>query len=65
VAETIDWVRALSVVGATELTAETAADTHRGGREGARDLELVRARLDGIAEVTEAGPFVSVLVAFA
>jgi MoxR-like ATPase len=49
VAETIDWVRALSVVGATELTAETAADTIGAVVKEHDDLELVRARLDGIA----------------
>lgn len=49
VAETIDWVRALSVVGATELTAETVADTLGAVVKEHDDLELVRANLDGIA----------------
>ncbi|HZN82357.1 MAG TPA: MoxR family ATPase [Mycobacterium sp.] len=48
VAETIDWVRALDVIGATELTAETVADTLGAVVKEHDDLELVRASLDGI-----------------
>jgi MoxR-like ATPase len=49
VAETIDWVRALHVVGASELTAETVSDTLGAVVKDHDDLELVRANLDGIA----------------
>ena len=49
VAETIDWVRALHVIGATELTAEAVADTLGAVVKEHDDLELVRAQLDGIA----------------
>jgi len=48
VAETIDWVRALHVIGATELTAETVGDTLGAVVKEHDDLELVRASLDGI-----------------
>jgi MoxR-like ATPase len=49
VAETIDWVRALHVIGATELTAETVSDTLGAVIKDHDDLELVQANLDGIA----------------
>jgi MoxR-like ATPase len=49
VAETIDWVRALHVIGATELTAETAGDTLGAVVKDHEDLDLVRTQLDGIA----------------
>jgi MoxR-like ATPase len=48
VAETIDWVRALHVIGATELTAETVGDTLGAVVKEHDDLELVRAQLDRI-----------------
>ncbi len=49
VAETIDWVRALNVIGASELTAETVADTLGAVVKEHDDLELVRANMEGIA----------------
>jgi MoxR-like ATPase len=49
VAETIDWVRALDVIGATELDAATVEDTLGAVVKERDDLELVRASLDGIA----------------
>ena len=49
VAETIDWVRALHVIGATELTAETVADTLGAVVKDHDDLELAREQLDWIA----------------
>ncbi|HKE66364.1 MAG TPA: MoxR family ATPase [Micromonosporaceae bacterium] len=49
VAETIDWVRTLDVVGATDLDAQTVEDTLGAVVKERDDLELVRASLDGIA----------------
>jgi MoxR-like ATPase len=49
VAETIDWVRTLDVLGATELDARTVDDTLGAVVKERDDLELVRANLDGIA----------------
>jgi MoxR-like ATPase len=48
VAETIDWVRTLGVLGVTELDAPTADDTLGAVVKERDDLELVRANLDGI-----------------
>src|SRR5262245_22028709 len=48
VAETIDWVRTLDVLGATELDAETIDDTLGAVVKEHDDLELVRANLDRI-----------------
>src|SRR5262245_6593137 len=49
VAETIDWVRTLDVLGATELDEQTVDDTLGAVVKEHDDLELVRANLDGIA----------------
>jgi len=49
VAETIDWVRSLDVLGATELDAGTVEDTLGAIVKDHDDLELVRANLNGIA----------------
>ena len=49
VAETIDWVRTLEVLGETELDARTVEDTLGAVVKERDDLELVRANLDGIA----------------
>jgi MoxR-like ATPase len=49
VAETIDWVRTLGVLGATELDVETVQDTLGAVVKERDDLELVRANLDRIA----------------
>ena len=49
VAETIDWVRTLDVLGATELTPETVEDTLGAVVKERDDLELVRDNLDRIA----------------
>ena len=49
VAETIDWVRTLGVLGATELDAATVDDTLGAVVKEHDDLELVRANLNGIA----------------
>ncbi|GAA1796153.1 MoxR family ATPase [Planosporangium flavigriseum] len=49
VAETIDWVRTLDVLGVTELDAGTVDDTLGAVVKEHDDLELVRADLDGIA----------------
>jgi MoxR-like ATPase len=49
VAETIDWVRTLDVLGATDLDAGTVDDTLGAVVKERDDLELVRADLDGIA----------------
>jgi len=46
VAETIDWVRTLDVLGATELDAATVDDTLGAVVKERDDLELVRANLD-------------------
>ena len=49
VAETIDWVRTLGVLGATELDVQTLDDTLGAVVKERDDLELVRANLDRIA----------------
>src|SRR5690242_16260982 len=49
VAETIDWVRALDVVGATDLDEQTVDDTLGAVVKEHDDLELVRANLGRIA----------------
>jgi MoxR-like ATPase len=49
VAETIDWVRSLEVLGATDLDAGTVEDTLGAVIKERDDLELVRANLNGIA----------------
>jgi MoxR-like ATPase len=49
VAETIDWVRALDVLGATDLDPSTVDDTLGAVVKDHDDLQLVRANLDGIA----------------
>jgi MoxR-like ATPase len=48
VAETIDWVRTLDVLGATDLDAGTVEDTLGAVVKERDDLDLVRANLDGI-----------------
>jgi MoxR-like ATPase len=49
VAETIDWVRTLDVLGHADLDAQTVDDTVGAVVKERDDLELVRANLDGIA----------------
>ena len=49
VAETIDWVRTLDVLGETDLDARTVDDTLGAVVKDRDDLELVRANLDEIA----------------
>jgi MoxR-like ATPase len=49
VAETIDWVRTLGVLGATDLDRQTAEDSLGSVVKEHDDLQLVRAQLDGIA----------------
>ena len=49
VAETIDWVRTLEVLGVTDLDAGTVEDTLGAVVKERDDLELVRANLNGIA----------------
>jgi MoxR-like ATPase len=49
VAETIDWVRTLDVLGATDLDTTTVDDTLGAVVKERDDLELVRANLDRIA----------------
>jgi MoxR-like ATPase len=49
VAETIDWVRTLEVLGETELDARTVADTLGAVVKDRDDLELVHDNLDRIA----------------
>src|SRR5262245_40710490 len=49
VAETIDWVRTLEVLGATDLDTATVDDTLGAVVKEHDDLELVRANLDRIA----------------
>jgi MoxR-like ATPase len=48
VAETIDWVRTLDVLGETELDARVAADTLGAVLKERDDLELVQAHLEEI-----------------
>ena len=48
VAETIDWVRTLDVLGATDLDAEAAGDTLGAVVKERDDLDLVRENLDEI-----------------
>ena len=49
VAETIDWVRTLGVLGETELTPDAASDTLGAVIKDRDDLDLVR---DNLAEIT-------------
>jgi MoxR-like ATPase len=49
VAETIDWVRTLDVLGAKDLDVGSVEDTLGAVVKERDDLELVRANLDGIA----------------
>lgn len=49
VAETIDWVRTLDVLGHSDLDEQTVDDTIGAVVKERDDLELVRANLDGIA----------------
>jgi MoxR-like ATPase len=49
VAETIDWVRTLEVLGETDLDARTVDETIGAVVKERDDLELVRTNLDGIA----------------
>jgi MoxR-like ATPase len=49
VAETIDWVRTLDVLGATELDVQTVDDTLGAVVKERDDLDLVRANLQEIA----------------
>jgi MoxR-like ATPase len=49
VAETIDWVRSLEVLGATDLDATTIEDSVGAVIKDRDDLDLVRANLDRIA----------------
>ena len=48
VAETIDWVRMLEVLGETDLTARTVEDTLGAVVKERDDLELVRGNLEGV-----------------
>jgi MoxR-like ATPase len=50
VAETIDWVRTLEVLGETELDARTASDTLGCVVKERDDLEIVRGSLDRITK---------------
>ena len=50
VAETIDWVRTLEVLGESDLDARTVDDTLGAVVKERDDLELVRANLDGIVQ---------------
>ena len=52
VAETIDWARTLDVLGATELTPDTAADTLGAVVKERDDLDVVR---DSLEEITSGG----------
>jgi MoxR-like ATPase len=52
VAETIDWVRTLGVLGETELTADAADDTLGAVVKDRDDLDLVR---DNLAEIIPGG----------
>ena len=52
VAETIDWVRTLDVLGETELTQETAADTLGAVVKDRDDLDLVQ---ENLAEIISGG----------
>jgi MoxR-like ATPase len=49
VAETIDWVRMLEVLGETDLDARSVEDTLGAVVKEREDLELVRVNLEGIA----------------
>jgi MoxR-like ATPase len=51
VAETIDWVRTLDVLGAEELDVETVTDTLGAVIKERDDLDVVRSNLDQIATV--------------
>ncbi|TVZ06847.1 MoxR family ATPase [Trebonia kvetii] len=52
VAETIDWVRTLGVLGETELTEDAAGDTLGAVVKDRDDMELVR---DNLAEIISGG----------
>ena len=52
VAETIDWVRTLGVLGETELTAGAASDSLGAVVKDRDDLDLVR---DNLAEIISGG----------
>jgi MoxR-like ATPase len=52
VAETIDWVRTLDVLGATDLTPDIAADTLGAVVKERDDLDVVR---DSLEEITSGG----------
>ena len=52
VAETIDWVRTLGVLGETELTADAASDTLGAVIKDRDDLDLVR---ENLAEIISGG----------
>jgi hypothetical protein len=52
VAETIDWVRTLGVLGETELTESAAGDTLGAVVKDRDDMELVR---DNLAEIISGG----------
>jgi MoxR-like ATPase len=52
VAETIDWVRTLGVLGETELTEDAAGDTLGAVVKDRDDMELVR---DNLAEIISSG----------
>jgi MoxR-like ATPase len=52
VAETIDWVRTLGVLGETELTPDTASDTLGAVVKDRDDLDLVQ---DNLAEIISGG----------
>ncbi|HEX6855064.1 MAG TPA: MoxR family ATPase [Streptosporangiaceae bacterium] len=52
VAETIDWARTLDVLGVTELTPDTAADTLGAVVKERDDLDVVR---DSLEEITSGG----------
>jgi MoxR-like ATPase len=52
VAETIDWVRTLGVLGAADLTADTAGDSLGAVVKDRDDLELVR---ENLAEIVPGG----------
>ena len=49
VAETIDWVRTLSVLGSSDLDARTVDETLGSVIKERDDLELVRRNIDRIA----------------
>ncbi len=52
VAETIDWVRTLGVLGETDLTQDAASDTLGAVVKDRDDLDLVR---ENLAEIISGG----------